>query len=106
MRKFEYKHSDIIAGMRYADTIRFSTTPTNVEQALLQLTKPGHAGVYLLSKLKDKRYVVLVMECFTENSPSFEYGVIQSLAGKFGNQNVPPIFIEDNATSSTFHVLT
>jgi hypothetical protein len=101
MRKSEYKDSDIIAGMRYAETIKFSIPPTTAEQALLELTK---SGKYFLSKLKDRDYV-LVVECFTENSSSFEYGLIQALAEKFGNQKVPPIFIEDNATSSTFHVL-
>jgi hypothetical protein len=105
MRKSEYKDSDIIAGMRYAETIKFSVPPTTVEQALLELTKPGNGGVYFLSKLKDRDYV-LVIECFTENSSSFEYGLIQALTEKFGNQKVAPIFIEDNATSSTFHVLT
>jgi hypothetical protein len=105
MRKSEYKDSDIIAGMQYAETIKFSVPPTSVEQALLELTKLGNGMRYFLSKLKNRDYV-LVMECFTENSSSFEYGLIQALAEKFGSYKVPPIFIEDSATSSTFHVLT
>lgn len=105
MQKSEYKNSDIIAGMQCAETITFSVPPTTLEQALLQLTKLGNRGMYLLSRLKNEK-CTFVVECFSKKFVGFEYGLINGLSNQFRKQGIYLKLVEEaTQIRLTFHVI-